>query len=342
MSGSVSVVIPNIDGEELLERCLGSLRVHGSYTMEVIVVDNGSQDGSVQKAKRLWPGVKVIENQENKGYAEACAQGIEISHGDYVLLLNNDVQLSTGALDGLVAVLDNFETIGACQPISRMRDGRLDSAGSLFRKTGFLHHVESCSMDGAKIQKRFALKGACLLVRRSAYAASGGLDKNFFAYFEETDLCWRMLLAGWQLVVVPDVLVLHEVGWTTRRLFDNASVDYLSFRNRITSIRRNSGWALRYRVLVPHLALCIGTAVAFLISGRYRSAIAITSALVWQVRHSREVTAGRRHYRSYRTESDRVICDLTIKTDWTAAFRLLYSYVGDRDGRHLGETGANE
>lgn len=325
--GFVSVIIPNLDGAALLQACLCSLARQDAH-LEVILVDNGSTDDSIALAKSMWPGIRVIANGGNLGYSEACSQGASVASAEHLLFLNNDVELGEGTLAVLLQTLHDHPCVGACQPTIRSPMGHLDSAGSYFTRTGFLHHVteEELAKEGM-FNPRFALKGACLLTRRRAYTDAGGFDPSYFAYFEETDLCWRMQLAGWKLLHVASTEVTHGGGRTTQRMFASHYIDYLSFRNRITTLRKNTGPRLRYRVLPVHAALCLVIGAVFLSRGKSRNAMAVVRALLWQLTHTAVVREGQRGTRSIRRDSDRCIDEVTIRTRWASSLVNLRGYL---------------
>lgn len=247
-----------------------------------------------------------------------------------LLFLNNDVEMSPGSLRSLVRQLEIQPTAGACQPTLRDADGQLDSAGSYFTKTGFLHHVteEELTTEGlGAVTPRFALKGACFLVRRDAYISAGGFDRSYFAYFEETDLCWRMVLAGWQLLHVANTVVVHGGGRTTTRLFSSDHIDYLSFRNRLTTLRKNTELPLRLRVLPRHVAICVATGVLFLLNGKPQNCVAIFRALAWHLAHGREIRRTRAQMVPYRKLPDSAIEGVTVRAPLEARLRLLRQYL---------------
>lgn len=323
----VSVIIPNINGSHLLPECLGTLRSAASR-IELILVDNGSEDESVQLTKDMWPEARVITNITNLGFAEACAQGAEIARSELLLFLNNDVILPLHSLDILIAALVSRPEVAACQPTLRRPSGELDSAGSLFTRSGFLYHLtEQDLADGNFGDVRFALKGACLLVRKSVYDSVGGFDCSYFAYFEETDLCWRMLLAGWKLVHVSDATATHFVGSTTTKVFSPSHIDYLSFRNRVTSIRANSSRSLRRVVLPLHVGLCMVIAAAFLLNGKARNALAIIKAIFWHVTNRRRVMEKRQANWSRGLVNEQMLQEVATTMPLGASLKSMRGYM---------------
>jgi GT2 family glycosyltransferase len=307
---TVSVVIPNLEGEYLLAKCLGSLkaRTDAGRRPDVVVVDNGSKDSSVSVARRTLPSVRTIRNDVNAGFAEACNQGARASAADYVLFMNSDVVLTADCLSDLVAYADADPDGAAWQPKLLREDGSLDSAGSFFTRTGFLWHegIGETGLDRFDSARDvFALKGACLLVRRSTFLEVGGFDRDFFAYFEDSDLCWRLLVSGSSVRFVPACCAIHHVGATTTRLFASSEIDYLSFRNRIESIVKNAGPGTLTTVLPVHVLACLGVAGLFALRGRWQNSGAVLRALATSLRRARWLARKRRAVQALRTRPDR-------------------------------------
>jgi hypothetical protein len=321
----VSVIVVNLNGEEFISACLATVAAQ-EIPVEIIVVDNGSTDNSVELIQASFSNVKVITNVENRGFAGPANQGASVATGEYLLFLNNDARLTAGSLNQLVSVLRTEPMVGACQPTMRRADGTLDSAGSLFTKTGFLYHVSEADLSSARFGPyRFSLKGACLLVRADNFHRAGRFDDSFFAYFEETDLCWRILAMGYQLKLVDDALVIHDVGRTTTKIFPSDHIDFLSFRNRITTIRKNGSVLLKLRVLPVHYLCCAGISVLFALSGKFKNARGIARALTWQLRtpHVRPPIVDQPRQRS----SIKGLSATTVTHGWAVILEMLQDYL---------------
>jgi GT2 family glycosyltransferase len=298
---SLSVVIPTARAGEDLDRCLQSLARQAYDGLELIVVDNGSPGVSAS-------GVRVLRNDENEGFVTACNQGIAAAGGELVLLLNDDTVVQPGALHALVAALDARPAWGACQAKLLLLDdpSRLDTAGSFLTSTGFLVHRGAFGPADrfTESDEIFAAKGAALLLRRRALAEVGVLDPAFFAYFEETDLCWRLWLAGWEVGYAADAPVLHALGRTASTL-PSAFVQFHSYKNRVRSLLKNLGLA-RLAWMVPfHVVLCVALVVWYAVRGRFAVSWGIVRALSWNVAHLRDTLRQRRRVQATRRVSDR-------------------------------------
>ncbi|HXY27767.1 MAG TPA: glycosyltransferase, partial [Acidimicrobiales bacterium] len=217
----VSVVIPCFDRAALTLRCLESLGAHtdpGAY--DVILVDNGSTDATVELAGSQSESFRVVRNDHNTGFGPACNQGAALARGQYVLFLNNDTEVLPGWLEPLVAALDEDEDLGAVQPKLLYPDGRLNDAGGLVFAGGAPWVYGKGHPDPA--DPRFDCRrapdyasGACLLVRRAAFEEVGGFDDRYApAYFEDTDLSFALRDRGWSVLYEPASTVVHVEGGT--------------------------------------------------------------------------------------------------------------------------------
>jgi GT2 family glycosyltransferase len=304
---SLSVVIPTSRGGPDLEACLASLAAAGYPGFELVVVDNAAPPGSVPPGS---DAVRVLRNDENLGFVGASNQGIKAARGELVLLLNDDTVIEPGALASLVEALRRRPTWAACQAkLLLMEDpARLDTAGSFLTSTGFLVHrgLFGPEEEFGVSDEIFAAKGAALLVRRAALDETGAFDPEFFAYFEETDLCWRLWLAGWEVGFAADARVLHKLGATASGL-PSAFVQFHSFKNRIRTLLKNLGpprlaWMLPY-----HLALCVLLSLWHLLRGKPGIAGAILRAIGWNARHLRGTLRERRRVQRLRRVPDGVL-----------------------------------
>jgi len=229
---TLSVIIVTWNGRELLRNCLRTV-VRGltpdpwSLTPELIVVDNASTDGSAEMVRREFPDAQVIVNAENVGFARANNQGIRVSRGRYVLLLNNDTLVPSGALEALVAFMEAHGDAGAVCPRLRRPDGTPQpfafggdpTLGYLLRRginrLIFRRSLHDWATDA--IQLVNWVSGACLLARREAIDRAGLLDEAIFMYFEDNDWCLRIRQAGWRVYYNPQVAITHIGGQSLAR-----------------------------------------------------------------------------------------------------------------------------
>jgi N-acetylglucosaminyl-diphospho-decaprenol L-rhamnosyltransferase len=224
----LSIVILNWNVRDLLDRCLASLRSE-RCTLEIIVVDNASHDDSVAMVRAKYPHAVVVANTENRGFTGGNNQGIEASHGRFVMVLNPDTEVVSDALDRLVAYLDAHPQVGAIGPqllnpdrsvqSSRRRFPTLTTA--FFESTWLqgvaprriLTHYYMDDVPPTTMHEVDWLNGASTVFRREVLDQVGVYDaQNFFMYSEELDLCRRVKEAGWKIVYLPEAQVVHYVG----------------------------------------------------------------------------------------------------------------------------------
>ncbi len=256
----LSIVIVNWNTRDLLAQCLQSVyETVRELEFEVFVVDNASSDGSTTMVKKEFPQVKLIENNENVGFARANNQAIAQSQGRYVLLLNSDTLVLPGAIDRVVAFMDQHWEVGAAGCAVLNPDGTLQlshktafSIGNELVYATFLGRFVAQRMPFPKDvlqhgQKPFvseylavdAVSGAFLLVRREVMDEVGLLDERFFIYSEDDDWCFRIRQAGWQICYLLNVRIIHYGGQSTRQ--ESAEMFLQLYKNRFLFYRKNYG-----------------------------------------------------------------------------------------------------
>ena len=216
---SVTLVVPTFDGRELLAATLPSVVAQGAA---VLVVDDGSQDGTAAWLREEWPAVEVLELGRNVGVAAAFNRGIAATSTEFVALLNNDVELAPGWLDPLLATLAAHPG-AACATGKLLRYDdreRLDAAGDVLLRSAAVINRGAGELDRGQYDRAEAVFGACAgaaLYRRAAFEAVGPFDETYFAYLEDVDWSMRAQLAGFVARYEPAAVGFHMGGATTRR-----------------------------------------------------------------------------------------------------------------------------
>ena len=228
----LSVIILNYNNCALLNECLRSaIDSTHKIEFEVIVIDNGSTDGSVQMVKENFPSAKVIENSQNLGFTKANNLGLKIAVGRYIVLLNNDTKVQGGAFNKLIDFMDKNIRAGACGP------KLLNDDGSPQRQGGLLGTRFWASEKPAETS---FITGACLLVRKEVLKNVGLLDENLYFYNDDLDWCKRIRGAGWKIFFVPQARVIHYGGYSTRSSF-NKKMFVEGFRGGLYFSRKHYG-----------------------------------------------------------------------------------------------------
>jgi GT2 family glycosyltransferase len=210
---TVSVVIPNWNGREWLPGCLQAIGAQSLPAAEVIVVDNGSQDGSTAYLHDEHPAVRTIELGENTGFARAANEGIRVASGELVALVNADALLSADWLERMVSTLAADPGVASvASKILWLGDrSHVYDAGDVLRRDGVCEQRGRFGLDDAASDQPGEVFGACAaaaLYRRDAVLELGGFDERYFAYLEDVDLALRLALAGWRCRYEPAV-ALH-------------------------------------------------------------------------------------------------------------------------------------
>lgn len=233
----VSVIVVNWNRRELLRACLTALRGQSFQDFETIVIDNGSTDGSAGVVGDLeFAGIRLIENQENRGFCAANNQGIGAARGEFIALLNNDAEPHAVWLAALLEAIALAPDVGmAASKILVYEDRRrIDKAGHLIYPDGQNRGRGSGAIDVGQyeeVEETAWPDGCAALYRRSMLDQIGGFDEDFFAYADDAELGLRGRLAGWRCIYAPQAVVYHRLGSTLGRHSEERI--FLIERNRI-------------------------------------------------------------------------------------------------------------
>lgn len=241
---NISVVIPNYNGKNFLTKCFKSLNVQ-NYSFEVIIIENGSDDGSADYIKENYPKFTLIENQENLGFSKAVNQGIQTSSSEYILLINNDVELEYGCIHNLLDYIEKDENIFAVAPkmIQYHDRSKIDDAGDEYTILGWTKKVGDGKPSGLYTQKReiFSACAGAALYRRRIFDEIGLFDENFFAYMEDVDISYRARINGYKCVYCPQAIVYHKGSGTSGSRYNEFKIK-LAARNNVYVPYKNMPW----------------------------------------------------------------------------------------------------
>lgn len=284
----VSIIIVNWNGMRFLNNCLGSLFKVKYKNTEILLVDNASADDSVSYVKKNFPNIIILQNKKNLGYAGGHEGAFRKAKGELVLLLSTDTIVEESLLSELVKAVYSERNIGAVMPKLLMypKKNLIDSIGSFFLISGILYHVGR-DKDQAKpqynvSQEIFSGKGACMLFKKSVLDKIGLFDKDYFAYFEETDLCHRIWLSGNKVIYWPKTSVCHMGGGASKQMVPSFIL-YHSYKNILCTYIKNLSF--RYLIKVLPLTLLIYQCgfITYFLTGKIRNAWAFQKAILWNI-----------------------------------------------------------
>ena len=296
MKKDISVVILNWNGSAMLQRFLPSV-IRYSEEAEIIVADNGSTDHSIDILREKFPSVRILQFRENYGFAEGYNRAIQQIETPYVLLLNDDVEVTPHWLKPLLTFMNHHPEVAACQPKILSETNRevfeyagacggfIDHLGYPYCRGRIFNHVEKDRGQYDQVCPIFWATGAALLVRTDVFRKEGGLDKRFFAHMEEIDFCWRLRSRNYGIYCIPQSTVYHVGGGTLPKSHPRKT--FLNFRNNLLMLYKNLpeerlNFTLRIRYLLDLIA-----ALKMLLSGQAKESMAIVKALrtFFKIRH---------------------------------------------------------
>ena len=329
----VTVIIPHSQGQDILEHCLKALRKTAYSDYEVLLVDNGSVDGSREMVRQRFPEVRIAESRTNLGFAAGCNMGIRASRSPYVVLLNNDTEVTPGWLGPVVQTADDDASVAAVQPkmlsfqdrrrfdYSGAAGGELDLFGYPFAWGRLFDATETDAGQYDQRRRVFWATGAATLLRRSALQRVGLLDESFFAHMEEIDLNWRLHWAGYRVVFVPEAVVYHMSGSTLGQYRFRKMM--LNHRNSLLMILRNHTagtllWAFPLRLLLESI-----TVIMALLKGQPKRAGAAIVGILGVLPRWRTVMEGRKQVRMIRSIPEGVLLHRLYRGSVALAYYLM-------------------
>lgn len=260
----ISIVIPNYNGSKVLVGCLNALTGQTETNFEIILVDNGSHDDSVTLTAERYPDVKIIRNEKNLGFAAAINTGIRHAQGEYVALLNNDVEAEPGWLSELKKALDADPMAFAAGPklLLNPERHRINVVGIKLKRYFEAASIGAGQEDAGQFDQPgqvFGVSAGAALYRKSVFEDVGYFDEDFFAYLEDVDLSFRARLLGYRSHYVPTARAYHLKGWTTRKQMTNSfeirqnsrNYLYVQYKNIPTGLWRQH----RGSICLRHLEL---------------------------------------------------------------------------------------
>lgn len=289
----VSIVILNYNGKQFLDRCLSSIFNQSFSNFEIVFVDNKSIDGSVDYVKTRFghdARLKIVGNKGNPGPIEGNNVGIRLAsqRAPYIVLLNNDTELTKNWLYCMISALEEEPKIGAaCSKQLLMHDRkRLQGFGSFIDPCGFNYQLGEYEIDTGQYNgatfEIFAGGTTALIIRSELLRQIGLLDSSYDFGFDDVDLCWRVWLSGYKVVCVSRCAIYHKVSGTPRNV---PHVLFHREKNRIMTTIKNYSVPYQFRFLPLILSLDLLQLLWFAFTNNFSMFWAIGRALMWDMKH---------------------------------------------------------
>lgn len=300
MEPLVSVIVVNYNGRRYLKDCFDSLKANTHRNIEMIFVDNGSRDSSIEYVRENYPEIKVMDMGENAGLAIASNRGASIARGEYLFFFNNDTKADKEMLSLLVKAAEADPTVGICGCTTRTYDGK-----------AVINSGVACDIYGYPYGDGEPLYvDAAIFIRRSVFDEIGGFDPEMFLYGEDRDICWRTFLYGYKVVVVPEAFFLHDSFCSMKDGVYTTNVwkRQVGERNMIRSLLKNYSAGNLLWILPRYFALSLMELTAFAALGRFNVVYsAYLKAYWWNVKRLGDTMRLRRKIQSERRADDSTV-----------------------------------
>ena len=311
----ISIIVLNYNGLKDLKECFDSLFNLSYKNIEIIFVDNNSQDKSVDFVERNYKDVKIIELDKNFGFSQGNNFGAKAAKGDYIVLLNNDTIVDKNWISEMVKIAQESKKVGIVGCKIYYYDDRktLDFAGSACDIYGDTTHIGQLQMDNPLLniqRKMFYACGASLMISRELYLKIKLFDPTYFIYYEDVDLCWRAWIFGYDVVYVPTSFIYHKIG---RVIKSNKFKKYLLEKNKLRTILKNYEKKTIIKIL-PGYFLKRFSRIYDAIYYKNRTSSLLfriySKAIIWNIIHIRSLIKYRKIIQSNRKREDKFIFQL--------------------------------
>lgn len=284
-----AIVILNWNTKDYLQQFLPGLIEHSQQPgVEIVVADNGSNDGSVQFLEKNFPKVRLIRLDKNYGFTGGYNKALSQIKARYYLILNSDIKVTPEWIEPMRSIMEKDPSVGACMPkiksyhkteffeYAGAAGGFIDKLGYPFCRGRIIDVLEEDRGQYNDETEIFWATGACMMIRADLFNELGGFDDDFFAHMEEIDLCWRMKHKGYKIMYTPESTIYHIGGGTLSS--DSPFKLYLNYRNNLSLLYKNVPSKYFITTLLERTFLDIASAFVYLIQGKPKSFLAVFKA----------------------------------------------------------------
>ena len=288
---NLSIIIPHLHGFNILDECITSIiQYTNDVNYEIIVINNNSIDGSIEKIKKKFSDLTIIDSNTNRGYAGGCNLGAKNAMGKYLLFLNNDTIITENAIEILLNEIQINNNISSVQPkIKNYHNkevfeyaggsgGYIDYLAYPFARGRIFNTIEKDEGQYEDKKKIFWASGTAFLTRKEIFNKIGGFDETLFAHMEEIDYHWKCLLHKYDIYVIPKSIIYHKGGETLQ--YGTHKKIYLNHRNSMVLFLTNH-IKLSFNMIMKRLILEKLAALYYLLTGKIGGFIAVLKALIW-------------------------------------------------------------
>ncbi len=305
MNKKVSIIIVNYNGKHFLKDCLSSIQNQTYKNIEVIIVDNNSQDGSVPYIQKRYPRIKLIKNNTNLGFAKPNNQGAIKATGEYLFLLNNDTELFVDTVQKLVSNYQNKSILTALQISTRKRRtaGRAGAGVDIF---GY-PYIEA----NIRKTKIFYADGAALFIKKKDFVRIGMFDEELFMFQEDVDFSWRARIMDYKIIPCWNIKLFHYFGGTAQVSIDSRKKyissyfrRYMNERNIIRNILKNYSLPFLFPILIGLGVFHFLEIILFTSLGKFKVVKCYLAAYKWNLSSLKSTLSLRKVIQKKRTVSD--------------------------------------
>jgi len=312
------VLVLNYNGLRFLDGCFRSLEKLNYPDYEVVFIDNASSDDSVDYVRHNFPWVKVVIHENNYGFCEGYNRSINYAEGEYLAFLNNDTIVDQDWLTGLVTAAHEHQADICGSKILLFDEPRLiNHIGAKITPLGSGYDLafgtkDSKTYNSQKPVFTAAACGAAMLIKKETFLKLGGFDPDYFAYFEDVDLCWRAWLQGYRVMHIPSSVIYHKFGgsWGSSRYSESRT--FYGQKNRLANIIKNFELINVVKGLAISLVYDILRVVMFFATGKFRNILALSNGTFCFIKQLPQTLNKRKAIQKSRQVSDKQLYRLGL------------------------------